>query len=372
TNTMDLIDIHSMYKQLRVDPGASELSEGFPVPGPLDSSSKSKPCSTQVSRYMARRVTCSYLDQPVNSKNDMALAHTLDTPGRSLGRVAFTDLKHGAVTSFASVVQLGGKGYAPPESDLRKHVKGLSDFVHFTENLEEILGDNPNPRYPTFINGYVFVLYIRAALLKGRASGDVSCSIHNDTAKDLKEQIAQIHLSHRLQSASVTGISPARGLDIYMNAIILTLYGFVGRLKVLIALLDEDALAPPFRNKAVLLSVDQAVLTAFSLICFCVLRSPEVPTGSSPKPHAAPRPGATRSTQTQGTHSPPTLQARSQFACTYQDDLEPPLNRVLDFPSIIQGPTCVQQAPKWTLTTKAPSKKKLIAGQGKPTSFFRL
>ncbi|XP_024228561.1 PCNA-interacting partner isoform X2 [Oncorhynchus tshawytscha] len=43
--------------------------------------------------------------------------------------------------------------------------------------------------------------------------------------------------------------------------------------------------------------------------------------------------------------------ARSQFACTYQDDSEPPLNRVLGFPSIIQGPTCVQQAPKWTLTT---------------------
>ncbi|XP_064877655.1 PCNA-interacting partner-like isoform X2 [Oncorhynchus nerka] len=102
-----------------------------------------------------------------------------------------------AATSFARAVQLGGKGYAPAESDLRKHVKGLSDFVHFTDNLEEILGDNPDPS-------------IRAALLKGRASGDVSCSIHNETAKDLKEQIAQIHLSHRLQSASGTGISPAR------------------------------------------------------------------------------------------------------------------------------------------------------------------
>ena len=55
-----------------------------------------------------------------------------------------------AATSFARAVQLGGKGYAPAESNpLRKHVKGLSDFVHFTDNLEEILGDNPNPRYST-------------------------------------------------------------------------------------------------------------------------------------------------------------------------------------------------------------------------------
>lgn len=55
-----------------------------------------------------------------------------------------------AVTSFVRAVQLGGKGYAPAESDpLRKHVKGLSDFVRFTDNLEEILGDNPDPRYLT-------------------------------------------------------------------------------------------------------------------------------------------------------------------------------------------------------------------------------
>ena len=53
-----------------------------------------------------------------------------------------------AVTSFVRVIQLGGKGYAPAESDpLRKHVKGLSDFVHFLDHLEEILGETPDPRY---------------------------------------------------------------------------------------------------------------------------------------------------------------------------------------------------------------------------------
>ena len=84
--------------------------------------------------------------------------------------------------------------------------------------------------------------------------------------------------------------SNKKGLDIYMNAIILTLYGFVyilfsldtmllttpllmevGRLKVLIALLDEDALAPPFRNKAVLLSANQAVLSVEEGTCMLLL-----------------------------------------------------------------------------------------------------
>lgn len=52
------------------------------------------------------------------------------------------------MTSFVRALQLGGKGYAPAESDpLRKHVKGLSDFVQFVDNLEEILGEIPDPRY---------------------------------------------------------------------------------------------------------------------------------------------------------------------------------------------------------------------------------
>lgn len=43
---------------------------------------------------------------------------------------------------------------------------------------------------------------------------------------------------------------------------------------------------------------------------------------------------------------------RSQFACTYKDaDL--PLNRVLDFPSSSQIPTCVHPAPKRNLAVSA-------------------
>jgi hypothetical protein len=43
-----------------------------------------------------RRVFLSYLSLLVNSKDDLALAHVLDIPGRALGRAAFTDLKHAA------------------------------------------------------------------------------------------------------------------------------------------------------------------------------------------------------------------------------------------------------------------------------------
>lgn len=45
---------------------------------------------------------------------------------------------------------------------------------------------------------------------------------------------------------------------------------------------------------------------------------------------------------------------RSQFACTYKDaDL--PLNRVLDFPSSSQLPTCVNPAPKRNLAVSHPT-----------------
>ena len=50
-----------------------------------------------------RRVFCSYLSLLVNSKNDLALAETLDVPSRSLGRQAFTDIKHAARNSNTSL-----------------------------------------------------------------------------------------------------------------------------------------------------------------------------------------------------------------------------------------------------------------------------
>ena len=76
-----------------------------------------------------------------------------------------------AVTSFVRAIQLGGKGYAPAESDpLRKHVKGLCDFVQFLDNLEEILGEVPDPRYTTQPNPdfhSLLVFYCRRKRLHG-------------------------------------------------------------------------------------------------------------------------------------------------------------------------------------------------------------
>ncbi|KAM4839662.1 PCNA-interacting partner isoform X16 [Urocitellus parryii] len=56
-------------------------------------------------------------------------------------------------TSFIRTLELGGKGYAPSPSDpLRKHVKGLSNFIHLIDKLNEILGEIPSPSSPTQVN----------------------------------------------------------------------------------------------------------------------------------------------------------------------------------------------------------------------------
>ncbi|KAM4614800.1 PCNA-interacting partner [Polymixia lowei] len=361
SNTVDLVDTHSMYKQLRVDSDPEEppspvqlfefLSGSMDV-SELDSSvpstpsSKFRPCSSQV-KMAVRSVFCSYLDLLVNSKNDLALARTLDTPSRALGQAAFTDLKHAArnqntslflaVTSFVRAIQLGGKGYAPTESDpLRKYVKGLSDFVQFLDNLEEILGENPDPS----VCGARLVMAIRAVLVKGRSTEDVVYTAAEETAKDLKERIFQLHQSQKLLTSG-TGISPARPKAYAINHA--TAYGGRETVKVLTALLDEEALVPPCRNKADLLSEDQPVLSGAEGTCILTLfRSPEVSTGCSPEP-------LRNRVQSRQDLLKPKVSARvrSQFACTYRDE-EPPLNRVLEFPSTSQVPTCVHPAPKRT------------------------
>ncbi|KAM3859113.1 PCNA-interacting partner [Diretmus argenteus] len=361
SNTVDLVDIHSMYKQLRVDPDPEEpvspvqlfefLSGNTEVPELMDSSvpstpsSKSRPCSSQV-KSAVRRVFCSYLDLLVNSKNDMAVALTLDVPSRELGRAAFTDLKHAArngntslflaVTSFVRAIQLGGKGYAPAESNpLRKYVKGLSDFVQFLDNLEEILGEIPDPS----VCGAKLVTTIRAALVKGRSSGDAVSTAAEETAKDLKERIRQLHQSQKLMTDG-TRISPARPKMHAINHA--TAYGGRETVKVLTALLDEEALAPPCRSKADLLSEDQPVLSGAEGTCILALfRSPEVSTGCSPEPLR----NRVRSQQDLLKPKVRHHVIRSQFACTYQVD-ELPLSRALEFPSTSQVPTCAHPAPK--------------------------
>lgn len=52
---------------------------------------------------------------------------------------------------------------------------------------------------------------------------------------------------------------------------------------------------------------------------------------------------------------------RSQFACTYKDE-ELPLNRVLEFPSTSQVPTCVHPAPKLKTTPAVEEEEECSSG----------
>ncbi|KAJ8381946.1 hypothetical protein SKAU_G00027240 [Synaphobranchus kaupii] len=376
TNTVDLFDVHGMYEHLRGDhdpenPLSSvqllhflsgdmetfDEKESIP-PCPTTPSSKPSQCNSQG----VKRLFCSYLDLLVNTRNDLALARALDVPNRGLGCVAFTDLKRAAranstslflaATSFVRAIQLGGKGYAPPDSDpLRRHVKGLSDFVHFTDHLEELLGEIPDPS----VAGSSVVSSIRAALLKGRGGVDPVGGAVEEVARDLKQSIIQIHAAQR-EAACSTGISPARPRAYAINHA--TAYGGREAVKLFMALLDEEALAPPCRNKAALLSGDlDAFNGAGGTSILMLFRSPEAPTGSSPK-------ALQLRIQDQLDQAKPTVKRRpirSQFACTYRDE-EPPLNRVLDFPSASQAPTCVHPAPKRTAIPRGEDDTELNAG----------
>lgn len=367
SNTVDLLDVCSMYKQFRAgaDPELSvnsmqqfeflsgntkvQETEDFLTPS-TPSSSKTTSFCPQI-KTAIRRIFCSYLSLLVNSKNDMAMALALDVPKRSLGRDAFTSIKHAAhenntslflaVTSFVRAIQLGGKGYAPAESNpLRKHVKGLSDFVQFVDNLEEILGEIPDPS----VCGSRLVTAIRAILVKGRSSEDPVYIAADTTANELKERIFELHQIQKTHNENMTGISPARPKTYAINHA--TAIGGRATVKILMALLDEEALVPPCPNKADLLSEDQPILNGEEGICVLTLyRSPEASTGSSPVP-------LTNRVQSRLELLKPKVKTgviRSQFACTYIDD-ELPLNRVLEFPSSSQVPTCVHPAPKpkWT------------------------
>ncbi|XP_059904488.1 PCNA-interacting partner [Gadus macrocephalus] len=363
SNTVDLVDVHSLSDQLRVEPGTSDAlnpvelfeflsgkGDDLPLAEPSTPSSQRGPSRSKMQAEV-RRVFLSYLSLLVNSKDDLALAHVLDIPGRALGRAAFTDLKHAArrantsmflaVTSFVRAIQLGGKGYAPAEADpLRKHVKGLSDFVQFLDSLEEVLGEVPDPG----VCGGRLVAAIRAALVKGRGGGeDRAYGAIDQTARALKESIGQLHRGQQGGNAVGTGISPARPRAHKINHA--TALGGRLTVKTLTLLLDQEALAPPCRNKAELLCEGPpstlggdeggAMLTLF--------RSPAVPSGDSPQPLKS------RVQSRQDLLKPkvrPPGALSSQFACTYREEAEPPLSRVLEFPSGSQIPSCIHPAPR--------------------------
>ncbi|XP_077356450.1 PCNA-interacting partner isoform X2 [Festucalex cinctus] len=384
SNAVDLVHVLGMCQQLSDDSDSVELLSPVelyeflsgstdvsdtPVSGvPSTPSAKSRACGSQVESAV-RRVFCSYLSLLVNTKDDLALALTLDVPSRALGPLTFTDVKHAArrtgmslfltVTSFVRAVQLGGKGYAPAPSDpLRKHIKGLSAFVHFLDNLEDILGETSDPS----VCGSKLVCAICGALVKGCDSRDI-CAAAEKTASQLKEEICKVHQVQKdTAHAAGTGISPARPKAHAVNHDT----AYVGRevVKVLLALLDNEAVTQPCTNKADLLSEDQPVLNGIKGTSVLTLfRSPQVSTGSSPEP-------LKKRVQSRLNLFKPKMEPRgirSQFACTYRDDNdnELPLNRVLHFPSSSQVPTCVHPAAK-------PKRTPSTSGAGAPTRFEHL
>uniref|UniRef100_A0A8C4WRW3 PCNA-interacting partner n=1 Tax=Gopherus evgoodei TaxID=1825980 RepID=A0A8C4WRW3_9SAUR len=339
SNMLDLIDICQQCHTLIPKSEIEEISHLTPD----QKRNNIKICS--------EKFVYAYLSLLVNSNNDLALAHILNIPDRGLGREAFTDLKHAAqkrqmsiflmATSFIRMIELGGKGYAPsPFDTLRTHVKGLSDFVNFVDKLEEIIGEVLDPR----IAGGRILSTIKMHLIKGRNSGDPFCRAAEEVLQDLDLRIKNIiNSQHEAVTANTTGMSPARPKLHAIN------HGtaYCGRetVKALLVLLDEEAANLPTKNKAELLYGDENV-TPFGITSVLTLfRSPAQSTGSSPKPLRQ------RIKTSVGERKIKMKQPliRSQFACTYKDDLMTE-KKGQHFFSRSQIPTCIHPAPKQMLS----------------------
>nr|Q28EM3.2 RecName: Full=PCNA-interacting partner; Short=PARI; AltName: Full=PARP-1 binding protein; AltName: Full=PARP1-binding protein; Short=PARPBP [Xenopus tropicalis] len=359
SNSLDLIDIYEKISTL----GSSEphnftseqllefLTEDECFSGDKDFPVVSTPCKNNFDvvkvKATLKRIFLAYLNLLVNSKNDFALAQVLNCPERGLGREAFTDLKHTSrmknmslflvATSFIRTIELGGKGYAPSESDpLRKHLKGLSLFVHFVDRLNEVLGETNDPRTA----GELLLSTIKMHLIKGRSSGDPLSEAATDVAQDLDLRIKNlINLLSEDKYSVTPGISPARPKIHAINRG--TASGGREMIKTLLKLLDEEAANPPSKNKADLLCADEENTLFGAVSLFTLFRSPEQKNGSSPKPLSH------RVQKAMDKNKPKLKQnlIRSQFACTYKDGNLAQIKQ-WDFPSLSQVPTCIHPAPR--------------------------
>ncbi|XP_035415462.1 PCNA-interacting partner isoform X2 [Cygnus atratus] len=339
--------------------------------------------------FMAKKCVYSYLSLVVNSKDDLALAHILNVPDRGLGREAFTKLKHASqerkmsiflmATSFIRTVELGGKGCAASLFDpLRVHVKGLSNFVNFIDKLEEILGEILDPR----IAGGRILSTVKMHLIKGRSNGDPFCQSVEEVVQDLDLKIKNIIDSqHEVLTASTTGVSPTRGqkiddcilmpgnmeilnsiknrmklmfsqngqlwaaYELYVNPKLHSInHGTVycGRdtVKVLLVLLDEEAVSAPTENKELLLCDDEN-LNMFGITSVLTLfRSPAQSDGSSPKPLRQ----RIQKSMDEKIIKMKQSSIKSQFACTYKNELSEIEGH--GFFSSSQMSTCEHPAPK--------------------------
>ncbi|XP_075564871.1 PCNA-interacting partner isoform X1 [Pelecanus crispus] len=295
---------------------------------------------------LAKKCVCSYLSLLVNSKDDLALAHILNVPDRGLGREAFTNLKHASqerkmsiflmATSFIRTVELGGRGCASSLFDpLRVHVKELSNFVNFIDKLQEIVGEILNPR----IAGGRILSTVKMHLIKGRSNGDPFCQAVEEVVQDLDLKIKNIIDSqHEVLTASTTGVSPARPKLHSINHG--TVYCGRDTVKVLLVLLDEEAVNPPTQNKAELLYDDES-LNLFGITSVLTLfRSPAQSNGSSPRPLRQ----RIQKSMDEKKIKMKQSSIKSQFACTYKNELSEIKGQ--HFLSSSQIPTCIHPAPK--------------------------
>ncbi|XP_066040022.1 PCNA-interacting partner isoform X2 [Chamaea fasciata] len=272
---------------------------------------------------LAKKSVCSYLSLLVNSKDDLALAHILNVPDRGLGREAFTNLKHASqerkmsiylmATSFIRTIELGGRDSASSLYDpLRAHVKGLSSFVNFIDKLQEIVGEILNTR----IAGGRILSTVKMHLIKGRSNGDPFCQAVEEVVEDLDLKIKNIIDSQQeALTASTTGVSPARPKLHSINHG--TAYCGRDTVKVLLVLLDEEAVNPPTQNKADLLCDNESLNLCGVTSVLTLFRSPAQSNGSSPKPL---RQRILKSMDEKVVKMKQSS-IKSQFACTYKNDL---------------------------------------------------
>ncbi|XP_014793003.1 PREDICTED: PCNA-interacting partner [Calidris pugnax] len=295
---------------------------------------------------LAKKCVCSYLSLLVNSKDDLAMAYVLNVPDRGLGREAFTNLKHASreknmsiflmATSFIRTIELGGRGCASSLfNPLKAHVKGLSNFVNFIDKLQEIVGEILNPR----IAGGRILSTVKMHLIKGRSNGDPFCQAVEEVVQDLDLKIKNIIDSQcEVLTASATGVSPARPKLHSINHD--TVYCGRDTVKVLLVLLDEEAVSPPTQNKAELLYDDEN-LNLFGVTSVLTLfRSPAQSSGSSPKPLRQ----RIQKSMDEKKNKMRQSSIKSQFACTYKNELSEIKGQ--HFLSSNKIPTCINPAPK--------------------------
>ncbi|XP_069486031.1 PCNA-interacting partner isoform X2 [Ambystoma mexicanum] len=343
-----MAEVHKQVQMLEfISAGSQDSEERDQIIASITTPSRRPTQDIAKLRSVMKRVVCAYLGLLVNTKNDLALASVLNVPDRGLGRDAFTHLRHAArdkqmslflvATSFIRTIELGGKGYAPSQSDpLRTHVKGLALFVGFIDKLDEMLGEISDPR-----TAVVRILStIKMALIRGRCSGDRYCTAVVDVVQDLELRIQNIiNAQNEVAKDLIPGVSPARPKMHAIN------HGTAscGRdaVKALLVLLDEEAASPPTRNTADLLCADEENASFFGADSMLTLfRSPEQSNDASPKSlkHRVHK-------SMEGKEKLKQTLIRSQFACTYKDDYW--MNRKQpEYPSLSQVPTCVHPAPK--------------------------